>query len=147
MVNYPVGYRHFHPNDIINYQINRWLPTAEGTEFVQAAKASSLLEWEAEMLRLADRAAAEKRPLHASTYYRAAEFFMGFDRPEKLQVYARYREQVDRVDVGVPYTRMEVPFESGKLPSYVFRARGERRDTVVIHGGFDSYAEEFLFWG
>ncbi len=147
MLRYPVGYRLFHPNDVINYQINRWLPGAEEAEFLEAAKVASLLDWEKAMLQLGDRAAAEKRHLHASTYYRAAEFFMGFERPEKLEVYARYREQIDRVDVGVPFERIEVPYRDGKLPAYVFRAKGDRRDTVVIHGGFDSYVEEFLFWG
>jgi pimeloyl-ACP methyl ester carboxylesterase len=147
MFRYPVGYRLFHPNDIINYQINRWLPTAEEAEFTEAATVTSLLEWEKAMLRLADRAAAAKRHLHAATYYRAAEFFMNFERPEKLEVYSRYREHIARVDAGAPFDRVEVPFGGGKLPSYVFRARGERRDTLVIHGGLDSYVEEFLFWG
>ena len=141
MFTYPVGYRLFHPNDIINYQINRWLPTAEEGEFTEAAKVASLLDWEKAMLRLAERAAAEKRHLHASTYYRAAEFFMGFDRPEKLQVYSRYREQVARVETGATYERVEVPFRGGKLPSYRYRAKGLRRDTLVIHGGFDSFVE------
>lgn len=146
MFTYPVGYRAFHPNETLNYQINRWIPGADEGEFVEASKVASLLEWEQSMLRLGDRAAAERRHLHASTYYRAAEFFMGLERPEKLQVYARYREHVARVDVGAPYERVEVPFGAGRLPAYVFRAKGVRRDTLVIHGGFDSYAEEFLFW-
>jgi pimeloyl-ACP methyl ester carboxylesterase len=147
MVNYPVGYRFFHPNDVINYQINRWLPTADEAEFTDAAKVASLLDWERAMLSLGDRARAERRPLHASTYYRAAELFMSFDRPEKRDVYAKYREQVARVDVGAAFDRVEIPFGAGKLPAYLFRARGSRRDTLVIHGGFDSYVEEFLFWG
>ncbi|MGN6111112.1 MAG: alpha/beta fold hydrolase [Kofleriaceae bacterium] len=144
---YPVGYRQLHPNDQLNYQINRWLPGADEGELVEASKVASLLEWETSMLRLADRAAAERRHLHASTYYRAAEFFMGFDRPDKLQVYARYREHIALVDVGVPYERVEVPYRTGKLPAYRFRTDRPRRDTLVIHGGFDSYVEEFLFWG
>lgn len=147
MLSYPVGYRLFHPNDVLNYQINRWLPGADERELVEASKVASLPEWERAMLGLGDKAAAEERHLHASTYYRAAEFFMGFDRPEKLQVYARYREQIALVDVGAPYERVEVPYRDGRLPAYVFRAKGTRRDTLVLHGGFDSYAEEFLFWG
>ncbi len=81
MLTYPVGYRLFHPNDVLNYQINRWLPGADEREFVEASKVASLPEWERAMLGLGDKAAAEERHLHASTYYRAAEFFMGFDRP------------------------------------------------------------------
>lgn len=146
MLTCPVGYRFVHPNETLNYQINRWLPGAEEAEFLEASKVASLLEWERSMLELGERAAREGRELHAATYLRAAEFFMAFDRPEKLQVYARYRALIARVDVGMPYQRVEVPFREGRLPAYAFRANGARRDTLVIHGGFDSYAEEFLFW-
>ena len=38
MFKFPVGYRTFHPIDQINYQINRWLPTADEAEFVQAGR-------------------------------------------------------------------------------------------------------------
>lgn len=148
MFTYPVGYRLFHPNDTINYQINRWLPTADEVEFTDAAKVASLLDWEKAMVHIGERAAAEGRHLHAATYFRAAEFFMGFDRSEKLEVYARYREQMDRVDVGAPYERVLVRFRDGQMPAFCFRARsGTRREALVVHGGFDSYAEEFLFWG
>jgi len=147
MFTYPVGYQHLHPNDAISYQINRWLPTADQAEFTEAAKVASLREWEAAMLKLAERAKAERRHMHAATYYRAAEFYMGFERPEKLKAYASYLDQVALLDVGVPFERVEVPFRGGCMPAYRFRAHGPCRDTVVIHGGFDSYVEEFLTWG
>jgi pimeloyl-ACP methyl ester carboxylesterase len=147
MFTYPVGYQQLHPSDVINYQINRWLPTADPAEFIEAAKVASLREWEDAMLTLADRAKAEQRHMHAATYYRAAEFFMGFERPEKRAAYASYLDQVALLDVGVPFERVEVPFRGGRMPAYRFRAQGPRRDTIVIHGGFDSYVEEFLFWG
>jgi pimeloyl-ACP methyl ester carboxylesterase len=148
MFTYPVGYRQAHPVEQVNYQINRWLPQADEAEFVAAAaEAVSLDAWADGMLGVAERAAGEGRRLHASTYFRAAEFFMGFDDPRKLSTYRRYREQIDGLDVGWPYAREEVPFRGGRLAAYRFRPRGQPRDTLVIHGGFDSYAEEFLVWG
>src|SRR5476649_2312160 len=146
-MDYPVGYRAFHPNDNLNYQINRWLPGADAGEFVEAAKVGSLPEWRDAMLRLGDLAARQRRPLHASTYYRAAEFFLGFDDTRKSAAYRHYREQIAAVDVGWAYERVEVAFDDGALPAYRFAPAAAPRDTIVIHGGFDSYAEEFLFWG
>ncbi|WP_374452881.1 alpha/beta hydrolase [Phenylobacterium sp.] len=147
MFKFPVGYRTFHPIDQINYQINRWLPTADEAEFVQAAQVANFGDWEKNMLAIAERAAAEGRHLHASTYFRAAEFFMGFDNPLKAPTYEQYRRHVLQVDVGRPYERCEIPFRDGRMPAFRFAAEGEKRDTLVIHGGFDSYVEEFLFWG
>jgi pimeloyl-ACP methyl ester carboxylesterase len=144
---YPVGFGAYHPNDNVNYQINRWLPGAEPAEFLAAAQGASLDTWRDAMMRLGDQAVGQGRALNASTYYRAAEFFLPFEDPNKMEAYRRYREQIARVDVGLPYERVDVPFRGGALPAYRFAARGERRDTIVIHGGFDSYAEEFLFWG
>jgi hypothetical protein len=74
---YPVGYEFHHPVEAINYQINRWLPTAERSEFLAATAGSTLPEWEDRLLRLGDKAKSEGRALNAATYYRGAEFFMG----------------------------------------------------------------------
>lgn len=147
MMQFPVGYRAAHPVDQINYQVNRWLPGADEAEFTAAAQVASLEDWAVSMLAVGERAAAEGRDLHASTYFRAAEFFMTFGDPRKLAAYHRYRDHIARVDVGHPYVRDEIAFDGGRLPAYRFTAAGARRDTLVIHGGFDSYAEEFLFWG
>jgi pimeloyl-ACP methyl ester carboxylesterase len=144
---FPVGYRFFHPVDVINYQINRWLPTAEPTEFLPATQNATLPEWEERLLRLGDKARTEGRALNAATYYRGAEFFMSFDNPRKIEAYDNYRDQIMRVDVGLPYERTEIPYLDGRMPAFHFKPLGARRDTLVVHGGFDSYVEEFLFWG
>src|SRR4051794_12753183 len=108
-IQFPVGYRAAHPVEQINYQINRWLPVADEAEFVAAAQVTSMEDWAVSMLALAERAAGDGRDLHASTYFRAAEFFLPFDDPRKLAAYRRYRVHVARVDVGRPYVRDEVP--------------------------------------
>ncbi|HZZ35639.1 MAG TPA: alpha/beta fold hydrolase, partial [Caulobacteraceae bacterium] len=121
-------------------------PGAEAGEFTAAAKVTSISEWQEAMLRLGDLAAGQGRPLNAATYYRAAEFFLPFDDPRKLAAYRRYREEIAAVDVGWPYERVEAAYGDGALPAYRFTPSGAARDRVLIHGGFDSYAEEFLFW-
>ena len=41
--------------------------------------------------------------------------------------------------------RYEVPYENGRLPVMHVKPEGERKGLILIHGGNDSYFEEFLF--
>ena len=144
MTEYPVGYRQFHPSAPVNYQLNRWLVVAEEEEFAAAAnKIQSLADWIDVFLKLGERAASEGRFLHASTYYRAAEFFTPFEDPSKLRSYELYRQYFDKTTIELEHEAHLVPFGSGHLPTIHFKATGKARDTVLLHGGFDSYMEEF----
>jgi pimeloyl-ACP methyl ester carboxylesterase len=148
MTHLPIGYRAFHPDETLNYQLNRWLPVMDEAEIAQAAaRMTSMSDFSREMLALARRASAEGRDLHASSYFRAAEFFLPFGDPDKIRCYEAYRERFDRVAAALPLERHEIPFRGGLLPAVRFAAAGTARDTVVLHGGFDSYMEEFFFWG
>ena len=42
------------------------------------------------------------------------------------------------------YERVEVPYEGKYLPAFVMEPTGELIDTLIVHGGFDSLAEELL---
>ena len=139
-------YRHFHPVETVNFQINRWLADADEDELVAAtSRCASLAELKREMLALAARAESEGRALHASTYYRGAEFFMAFSDPDKMPAYEKFISLFYN-GFQVPMEHHRIPFEGASLPAVRFRAEGGRRDTLVIHGGFDSYMEEFFSW-
>ncbi|WP_437534563.1 alpha/beta fold hydrolase [Sorangium sp. So ce726] len=148
MVDYPIGYRSFHRDVALNYQLNRWLPVMEEAEVTKlAGEVSSAADFSRAMRALAERTGAEGRHLHASSYFRAAEFFLPFGDPEKGRCYEAYRAHFDRVAAALPLERRDVPFRGGVLPAVRFAAPGPARDTIVLHGGFDSYIEEFFFWG
>ncbi len=147
MVEFTRGWHDIHPVPAFNYQLNRWLPLADATEFGRAGqRVSSVADWKREMLTLAERAVREGRLLHASTYYRAAEFFMAANDPDKAAAYDAYREHFYRAAGGIEFERLDVPFGGGELPALRFNAQGQPWDTLVLHGGFDSYMEEFVYW-
>ena len=142
---YPLGYRDFHPQVPLNYQLNRWLPTMDEREVLEIAPLiHSLTDWREQMTMLAKRAEAESRALNASTYYRAAEFFMTNADPERRAYIAKYLSLFDEAVRDWPIERLDVPFKNGFLPVLAMKAHGKARDTLVIHGGFDSYKEEFF---
>ncbi len=145
---FPVGYRTFHSEPSTNYQLNRWLPGADEASFVKAAmRLQSLRDWKPVMLELAESAAAEGRDLHASTCYRAAEFFMDVDDPERLAVYAEYERLFCQAFGNASHRLHDIEFEGGRLAAVHFPSIGKSRGMLVIHGGFDSCYEEFWVWG
>lgn len=141
----PVGYRAFHPDVPLNYQLNRWLPTMDEAEVWDVApRIASLADWCEQLAALGQRAERDGRALHASSYYRAAEFFLTDENSERPGLIARYVPLWNEAMADWPIERVDVPFEGGALPTLILRAHGLARDTLVIHGGFDSYKEEFF---
>lgn len=139
------GHHQFHENPSINFQLNRLVP---GADLQELQSASSLIlglsSWKAEMLALAERAEATARYFHASTYYRAAEFYMLPDDPDKKPANRKFLSLFDVATADLPLERIEIPYEQGALPAIRLAAVGPRRDVLVVHGGFDSYIEELL---
>lgn len=141
----PVGYRAFHPDIPLNYQLNRWLPRMDEAEVWEVApKIVSLADWCEQLTLLGQRAEQDGRALHASSYYRAAEFFLTDSDHERPGLIARYVPLWNEAMADWPIEHVDVPFEGGALPTLILRAQGPVRDTLVIHGGFDSYKEEFF---
>ncbi|MCB1693536.1 MAG: alpha/beta fold hydrolase [Pseudomonadales bacterium] len=147
MHEFPVGFRNYHPNPTINYQFNRWLPEAIESDLVNAARViEAPQDCPPVFLDLAANAALQGCDRLAATYCRAAEFFMTAGEPEKLTVYRRYRTLFYRATAGEAYERLEVPFQNTTLPIIRVLPRKASVGTLIIHGGFDSYMEEFLAW-
>lgn len=151
-VRFPRGYLQLHPHPAINYQLNRLRPAASTEELAAAGeRVTNLRDWKCQMLELATEAERQGRLLHASTYYRAAEFYMLPDDPDKADANRRFLALFDAATQELPLERGEVPFQQGPLPMQgalpVIRlqASGTPRDVLVVHGGFDSYIEELVF--
>lgn len=147
MLESEIGLHALHADATIDYQLNRWRPGARLADLESAAARIVVpTDCTPVMLELAAQADAEQRDLHAATCYRAAEFFAPFDDPRKTRAYDAYRQRIDPLLDALGARRLAVPFAGAKLPVLHFAARGRRRDTLVIHGGFDSYMEEFAWW-
>jgi pimeloyl-ACP methyl ester carboxylesterase len=147
-----LGYHdHLHPEPSINFQLNRWIsylgPSALADMQEIAPHLSDFPSYCREFLALAERALSEGRNLHAAYYFRSAEFFMRQEDPLKVPTRKKFLgllwEKVGIKDcdrLAIPYSDGNV---NGLLPAYYF-PHARPKDTIVIHGGFDSYIEEFF---
>ncbi|MCC6496469.1 MAG: alpha/beta fold hydrolase [Propionibacteriaceae bacterium] len=146
----PVGYHRFARSRFVNYQLNRWYSLGF-TRFDDVAEAGRRIRSFEDNARvfgsLAGAAEAEGRLRNAAFYYRAAEFLVDPADPAKLPLYQRFRETFDAGFIEEEIERELVPYGDGALSAARLTPRGPARGTVVIHGGFDSFIEEFFcFW-
>jgi pimeloyl-ACP methyl ester carboxylesterase len=148
---FPVGYHRFHKNQLFNFQLNRpfSLGYARFDDLVEAGKnIGTFIEWKAQMLRLADAALSEGRLMNAAFYFRAAEFYTFAGDPDKDPLYDRFLTLFDRAFEADELKRIRIPYAGAFLPALATQPVGETRGTIVLHGGYDSFIEEFysLMW-
>ncbi|MCD8014645.1 MAG: alpha/beta fold hydrolase [Lachnospiraceae bacterium] len=137
-----------------NYQLNRVINWDGGRlEDIQkiSGRIKSSADWKRELIALGDEAMEEERIDNAIAYYRMSEFFMYDGDPDKKKYYEKatalfYEYYADYFEGENPRIRkLEVPYEGVKLPIMHVKPEGESRGTLLLHGGNDSYFEEFLF--
>jgi pimeloyl-ACP methyl ester carboxylesterase len=106
-------------------------------------KINSFEEWKIEMSKLAEIAVSEGRLMNAAYYYRAAEFFTTRKDPDKEFLYDKFIEHFYKAIQGDEIERFEVPYSNTLLPAIRIQpANTEKKGTIVLHGGFDSFIEE-----
>jgi pimeloyl-ACP methyl ester carboxylesterase len=143
---FPVGYHRFHKDQLFNYQLNRpySLGYARFDDLQEAGKRIGTFgEWKAEMLRLATESLSEDRLIHAAFYYRAAEFYTFPDDPDKEPLYDKFSELFYRAFEDHGIERIQIPYGESMLPAIVVEPEGKLRGTIILHGGYDSFIEEF----
>ncbi|MCR5088553.1 MAG: alpha/beta hydrolase [Oscillospiraceae bacterium] len=141
----------------LNYELGRMINWSNGDlAEVQAVSHGirNFADWKRVLLGLGDRAMKEGRTENAIAYYRMAEFYMDYRDPDALKYY-RYAKELfydyyagffEAEEGEKPIIeRLEVPYEDTTLPVMNTAAAGEEKGTVLLHGGYDSYMEEFLF--
>jgi alpha-beta hydrolase superfamily lysophospholipase len=140
----PTGWHHFHDDRNLNFQLNRALfeGRVEDIAFV-APRIRTLADWKRELWALAERADGEGRDFNAFAYYRAAEFFMALDDPDRDRAYDAMMAAFARAHPTAD--RHSVPFDGGMLPA--LRVGDGPRGTLVVFAGFDAYIEEFYELG
>jgi len=143
---FPVGYHKFHKDQLFNFQLNRWhsLGYAKFEDFVEAGKnIKTFKDWKREMLKLAERAVAEDMLLRAAFYFRAAEFYLLAEVPEKELLYDKFSDLFYQAIRNDNIERFRVPYNEAFLPAMKIPSMDEKKGTIVMHGGFDSFIEEF----
>jgi alpha-beta hydrolase superfamily lysophospholipase len=146
-ITFPIGFHEFHKKQAFNYQLNRFhsIGFARLEDMEQVGKAvASIGDWKAQMLRQAELATAEGRLINASTYYRAAEFYLKRSDPDKELLYEKSISAFNRAFKEDTIERHEVPYRGAFLPAMRIPHEGaENRGAIVVHGGNDSFLEEF----
>jgi len=143
---FPVGFHEFHKDKAFNFQLNRWysMGYARFEDMKEVGqKINSFEEWKIEMLKLAQIAVSEGRLINAAYYYRAAEFFTTRKDPEKEHLYNKFIDHFCKAFQDDEIKNFEVPYNDTFLPAIRIQpANTEKKGTVVLHGGFDSFIEE-----
>ena len=143
---FPVRYHKFHRNQLFNYQLNRWysLGYADFEDLVDAGKKiKTFAEWNRIMLLLAEKAMDENMLLRAAFYYRAAEFYLLSDISEKELLYDKFNSIFYEAIKNDDVEKIEVPYQESFLPAMRVHPIGYKQGSIVMHGGFDSFIEEF----
>ncbi|WP_353097272.1 alpha/beta fold hydrolase [Tissierella praeacuta] len=135
-----------------NFQLNRIIMWNEGNlEDLKeiSHKIKDSITWKEELIGIGDKAKKEGRIKETIAYYRMSEFFMYDHDPDKVKYYRLavdmfyeyYKEYFEDGTV----IKYEVLYEDVKLPVLYTKAVGKRKDTILFHGGNDSYMEELFF--
>jgi len=132
----------------MNYTLNRALN--DGTAKARIAEVRELAPkikdfdtWSSVWLGAARNAEKEKRWTDAAAYYHNAEFYLpaGDERNGLYDDFARTHALAMNGVTG--YEAHKVPYPGGYLPGFRLPAKGKQIATLVFHGGYDSFVEEF----
>ena len=151
----PVGFHRFSTKGFVNYQLNRWYSEgfADFDEIAEAGRRIRRFEDSQEVFaELAERARKQGRKRHSATYWRAAEFLAKPFTGAREEITRRHQDAFYEAFAEEGIERALVPYEGSFLsaarlspgtPGQPVSSKG----TVLIHGGFDSFIEEFyVFW-
>jgi pimeloyl-ACP methyl ester carboxylesterase len=140
-----------HPVPAVNFQMNRWINYLGDSALEElqaiAPRLTDFASYRREFLALAEKALAEGRNLHAAYYLRSAEFFMWHGDPAKKPARQQFLQLVLEYYGIKDSDQYAIPYQDGVVRASLFAYRftpPQPRDTLVLFGGNDSYAEEFL---
>ncbi len=142
----PVGYFKFCKKQFFNYQLNRWysLGYTRLEDIKEAGKRIKKFEDNKTVFEeLAERALEQGRLKNAAFYYRAAEFLVDHTSKDKIRLYNKFRETFYEAFSGENIERHQIKYKDSFLSSSRLAPEGDKKGVVLIHGGFDSFIEEF----
>jgi len=141
--NFTVGHFNLHEQENINFQLNRAIRNGGRLEDIEkiAPKIKDFIDWKRELVSIAEQALSEGRILNAAMYYRAAEFFVLPNDPDKEILFDKFIELFYKVYENLANEKVEIPYENSFLPAFHLK-NDQSKATIVIHGGYDSFMEE-----
>lgn len=129
----------------INFQLNRFLIATEVDLFASIARhIADVSDWKPQFLAAARAAEGAGSLATAAQLYRAAEFYMDPQDADRNSTYVKFMDLFYRSEATAGFERAEVTYGSITMHAISLQSTGTRRGAIVLHGGFDSYLEEFL---
>jgi len=143
-----VGYHKFSNIGFFNYQLNRWhgLGYTRREDIDRAGREIKTIEDNQRIFTtLAEEARKEGRLKNAAFYYRAAEFLTDPQDANKAPLYRQFNETFYEGFKDEAIEQYKVEYKGGFLPAMrLAPVGGQKKGVVVVHGGFDSFIEEFF---
>lgn len=134
----------FHKDSNINFQLNRFFIDGLEEDFTQIGQQiENFDDWKRLFLAKALSFELEGKTDWAIRLYMAAKFFMSQEDPYKQFVYEKFISLFYNRKKGPNFTRIKVPYGSAHLHAFRLTPLSPGKGTIIIHGGFDSYIEEF----
>ena len=147
-IRFQVGNYKLHDQPNMNFQLNRIQKLGADLNKVReiAAKVTDNPSYVKLMKEAAKEAKAAGDLRAANAYLRGADFFTPA-REGKLEIYNEYREIYYKLNEPMMaennVQKVLIPFGKGFIP-VLYCLHENPKGTIVVHGGFDSYVEEFL---
>jgi pimeloyl-ACP methyl ester carboxylesterase len=107
----------------------------------------SLADWKKQFCAKATAFEKEGNTDYAMGLYRAAEFFMHPSDPDRKMVIEKFLRFFYQSKKDKNLEQISVPYENNQLHGFRLTPTISLKGTVIIHGGFDSYIEEFYTLG
>ncbi len=137
-------FKRFHRDANINYQLNRFLiPGLEPLFAEIGSRIENFADWKAEFLAAAVLSEQRNELAPAASLYRAAEFFMSPDDPDRRRAFEKFFALFYRSHHEQRLQRISVPYEGSRLYGLRLVPESPSRGTIVVHAGYDAYVEEF----
>jgi pimeloyl-ACP methyl ester carboxylesterase len=139
------GFFEFHPDRTINFQLNRFMAPGQEELFAGIGRRiSNFNDWKIEFLSRAEEVEKQGDIRAAAGFYRAAEFFISPNDPDRLRAYQKFIALFYRAEPQLEACRIVIPYDSGRLHGLNLNAEGTSQGAVLIHLGYDAYMEEFI---
>jgi len=145
------GTYNFNKEPNFNFQLNRVVMWENG-EPEEIQKVSDKIvdsdSWVKTLQELAEKAEKKGNIDAQIGYLRMSEFFMYDSNPQKVETYKKAKELFYRHNEKIIHEHQivmsKVPYGNGYLPVMSCKATGIRQGSILLHGGNDSYLEEFF---
>jgi pimeloyl-ACP methyl ester carboxylesterase len=103
-------------------------------------------DWKHVMVELAQKAELEGRLKNAAIYYRGAEFYITQKDHDKIKFYDKFIELFYKIFKKDGIKRYKIPYNDSYLHAFKVTINGSnKKGTILMHGGFDSFIEEFYY--